>query len=190
METDRSPLNSPHVQGNAAESQNSYPTAWSGRGDATEGGFDPASPDIRVILEQLNNGPTDGGYRAGICFELSAHRSVGGGVTIDPATGSLPGHRGRWNLACLPARTWPGAPDRRAVLRRRPGPGVTERARQRRPVVDTSLRRRGDAAGSVRRRGRAIYACQWGVPGRPPVNGPKMVTSSTEPAPRRAGSQR
>ncbi|UPW04286.1 hypothetical protein M1C57_22265 [Rhodococcus pyridinivorans] len=64
------------------------------------------------------------------------------------------------NLACLPARTRPGVPDRRAVLRRRPGPGVTERARQRRPVVDTSLRRRGDAAGSVRHRGRAIYPRQ------------------------------
>ncbi|MCT7294300.1 hypothetical protein NVV99_25775 [Rhodococcus sp. PAE-6] len=89
MKTDRSSLNSPNVQGNAAESQNSYPTAWSGRGDAAEGGFDPASPDIRVILEQLNNGPTDGGYGAGICFEPSAHRAVGVGATIDPATGSL-----------------------------------------------------------------------------------------------------
>ncbi|WP_156895419.1 hypothetical protein [Rhodococcus sp. 2G] len=42
-----------------------------------------------MILEQLNNGPINGGYGAGICFELSTHRAVGVGDRIDPATGSL-----------------------------------------------------------------------------------------------------
>ncbi|WKX02038.1 hypothetical protein Q3O43_29635 (plasmid) [Rhodococcus aetherivorans] len=89
METGRRALNSATAQGNAAASQNSNLTLPSEVVGDAEGGFDPASPDIRVILEQLANGPTDGGYGAGICFELSAHRAVGVGATIDPTTGSL-----------------------------------------------------------------------------------------------------
>lgn len=89
METDQNAMNHPNAQGNTAKQQISHPAARAGLANATESGFDPAEPDVRVILEQLNNGPTDGGYGAGICFELSAHRAVGVGATIDPATGSL-----------------------------------------------------------------------------------------------------
>lgn len=190
METDRSPLNSTHVQGNAAELQNSYPTAWSGRGDATEGGFDPASPDIRVILEQLNNGPTEGGYGAGICFELSAHRSVGVGATIDPATGSLPGHRGRWK-SCVSSST-------NAARCSRPSSGTSSSPRPWHYRKSTPTSTGGGQKPSPPRRcsrqckaqGTCHLRMSVGEPGGPPVHGPKMVTSSTEPAPRRAGSQR